>query len=214
MFIRFNGNKQHSETLRMILAEFNKIFICAILLLRRKWQPTPVFLPGESHGQRSLAGHGPWGRRDSDTTEVTWLSTQSRNWFLRTLSESVWSNSLMVQFNRGYNSRVKWSESRSVMSDSLWPHGLYSPWNSPGQNTGVGSLFLLQRIFPTQGSNLGLPHCRRILHWLSHKGSPTKARPLSKTKITFPFHFIASSNNTSILTLSLVPPTYPRWVRE
>ena len=38
---------------------------------RRKWQPTPVFLPGESHGQRSLAGYGPWGRRDSDMTEAT-----------------------------------------------------------------------------------------------------------------------------------------------
>ena len=44
------------------------------------------------------------------------------------------------------------SESPSVMSDSLWPHGLYSPWNSPGQNTGVGDLYLLQGIFPTQGS--------------------------------------------------------------
>ena len=38
---------------------------------RRKWQPTPVFLPGESHGQRSVAGHGPWGRRESDMTEAT-----------------------------------------------------------------------------------------------------------------------------------------------
>ena len=38
---------------------------------RRKWQPTPVFLPGESHGQGSLAGCGPWGHRESDTTEVT-----------------------------------------------------------------------------------------------------------------------------------------------
>ena len=42
---------------------------------------------------------------------------------------------------------------------------LYSPWNSLGQNTGVGSLFLLQRIFPTQRSHPGLPHCRRILRW-------------------------------------------------
>ena len=58
------------------------------------------------------------------------------------------------------------------MSNSLWPHGLYSPWNSPGQNTGVGSLSLLQGIFPTQGSNPGLPHCRGILYQLSHKGSP------------------------------------------
>ena len=47
------------------------------------------------------------------------------------------------------------------MSDSYsWqPHGQYSPWNPPGQNTGVGSLSLLQGIFPTQGSNPGLLHC-------------------------------------------------------
>ena len=63
------------------------------------------------------------------------------------------------------------SESRSVVSDSV-THGLYSPWNSPGRNTGVGSCFLLQGIFPTQGSNLGLSHCRRILYQLSHQGSP------------------------------------------
>ena len=45
-------------------------------------------------------------------------------------------------------------------------------WNSPGQNTGAGSLSLLQGIFPTQGSNSGLPHCGLILYQLSHKGSP------------------------------------------
>ena len=38
---------------------------------RRNWQATPVFLPGESHGQRSLAGHGPRGHRESDRTEGT-----------------------------------------------------------------------------------------------------------------------------------------------
>ena len=63
----------------------------------------------------------------------------------------------------------------SVVSDSLRPHGLYSPWNSPGQNTGVGSLSLLQGIFPTQGSNPGLLRCRWILYQLSHKGSPTQS---------------------------------------
>ena len=63
------------------------------------------------------------------------------------------------------------SEIRSVVSDSLWPHGLYSLWNSSGQDTGVGSLSLLQGIFPTQGSNPGLPHCRQILYQLSHRGS-------------------------------------------
>ena len=45
------------------------------------------------------------------------------------------------------------------------------PWNSPGQNTWVGNLPLLQGILPTQGSNPGLPHCGRILYQLSHKGS-------------------------------------------
>ena len=49
------------------------------------------------------------------------------------------------------------SETCSVVSNSLLPHGLYSPCNSPGQNTGVGSCSLLQGIFPTQGSNPGLP---------------------------------------------------------
>ena len=66
----------------------------------------------------------------------------------------------------------------SVMSDSLWPHELHSPWNSPGQNTGVGSRSLLQGIFPSQGLNPGLLHCRWIFFFyqLSHQGSPKKMR--------------------------------------
>ena len=63
----------------------------------------------------------------------------------------------------------------SVLSDSLWPCGLYSvrllsPWNSPGKNTRVGCLSLLQGIFPTQGSNPCLLHCRRIFYPLRHLG--------------------------------------------
>ena len=64
------------------------------------------------------------------------------------------------------------SESRLVMSNSLGPHGLYSLWNSSDQSTGVGSLSLLQGIFPTQGSNPGPPHWRWILYQLSRKESP------------------------------------------
>ena len=60
------------------------------------------------------------------------------------------------------------SKSSSVVSDSLWSHGLYSLQNSPGQNTRVGSLSLLQGIIP----NPGLPHCRWIPNQLSPKGSP------------------------------------------
>ena len=75
---------------------------------------------------------------------------------------------------------MKWKVSRSVVSDSLRPHGIYSPWNSPGQNTGVSSLFLLQGIFPTQVLNSGLPHRRQILYHLSHLGSPRKWKALDK----------------------------------
>ena len=51
--------------------------------------------------------------------------------------------------------------------------GSSGPWNSLGRNTRVGSYSLLQGIFPAQGLNLDLPHCRQILYHLSHKGSPT-----------------------------------------
>ena len=47
---------------------------------RRVWQPTPVFLPRESHGQRSLAGCSPWGRKDSDTAERLSMHTHKRLW--------------------------------------------------------------------------------------------------------------------------------------
>jgi len=66
------------------------------------------------------------------------------------------------------------------MFHSLQPHGLYSPWNSLGQNSGVGSLSLLQGIFPTQESNQGLLHCRWILYQLSYKGSPFSYKPVNK----------------------------------
>ena len=76
----------------------------------------------------------------------------------------------------------KWSESRSAVSHSLWPHWLYSPYNSPGQDAGVGSLSLLQGTFATQGSSPGPLHCWQILYQLSHKGSP---RTLEW--VTYPF---------------------------
>ena len=65
--------------------------------------------------------------------------------------------------------RYQW-ESESLCQVQLFvTHGLYSPWTSPGQNTGVGSLSVLQGIFPTQGLNPVLPHCRWILYQLSQK---------------------------------------------
>ena len=79
-------------------------------------------------------------------------------------------------------------ESCSAVSDSLQPHGLeparlLCPWNSPGKNTGVGSHSLLQGIFPTQGLNPGLLHCRHILYHLSHQGSPRVCLATSKPSL-------------------------------
>ena len=68
------------------------------------------------------------------------------------------------------------SERDSVVSDSLQHHGLYSPWNSLSQSTGVDRFSLLQGIFPTQGSNPGLLPCRQILYQLSYQGSLTDVR--------------------------------------
>ena len=94
-------------------------------------------------------------------------------WRSAKTSQRGWQLNKDLQVSkRGNHLTPRVCESPSVVSDSLWPRGLYSPWNSPGQNTGVGSLSLLQGIFPTQGSNLGLLHCRWILYQLSHQGSP------------------------------------------
>ena len=68
---------------------------------------------------------------------------------------------------------VKWSEvkwlSRVRLFATPWTR-LLRPWDSPSRNTGVGCHFLLQEIFPTQGSNLGLSYCRQTLYHLSHQG--------------------------------------------
>ena len=73
-----------------------------------------------------------------------------------------------------WSSKYEWKLLSHVQS--LQPHGLGSPWNSPSQNTGAGSLSLFRGIFPTHGTNPGIPHCSRILYQLSHKRSPTASR--------------------------------------
>ena len=76
------------------------------------------------------------------------------------------------------------------MSDSLRSHGLYPtrllhPWDSPDSNTGVGCHFLLQKIFPTQGSNLGLPYCRQTLYLPSEPPRKSKKKKKSTSDIIF-----------------------------
>ena len=120
------------------------------------------------------------------TPGVFWknLTFKSVKSDLRRFSLTLWKNSFLflksvfifnwriiaVQCCVGFCHESE-SESCSV-SNFLQPHRLDGPWDSPGQNTGVASLSLHQGIFPTQGSNSGLSHCRQILYQLSHKGSP------------------------------------------
>ena len=82
------------------------------------------------------------------------------------------SNSYSITFSTHLKNGLtisEWSESYSVIFDS---HGSSVLGDSPGKNSGVGCHALLQGIFPTQGSNPDLPHCRWILYHLSHQGSP------------------------------------------
>ena len=78
-----------------------------------------------------------------------------------------WATSLSLSLATNQSKWVEVAQSCPTLCDPI-----DCPWNSLGQNTGVGSLSLLQGIFPTQGSKRGLPHCRWILYQLSHKGSP------------------------------------------
>ena len=101
----------------------------------------------------------------------------------------------------------------SILFDSLRPHGLQHtrllcPWNSPGKNTGVGCHSLSQRIFPTEGSNPGLLHCRQILYLLSHQRTPNLTVSLCKGVLTQ--HF---KNNSAkgILQISKENPKMGHW---
>ena len=95
--------------------------------------------------------------------------------------------------------------STALQADSLLTElqGKHSTWNSPGQNTGVGSLSLLQGIFPTQGLKPGLLHCRWILYQLSHKGSP---RILEWGAYPFSWIFLTQESNQGLL--------HHRWILD
>ena len=126
----------------------------------------------------------PQGRWLSRVTHLT----HSRNWMGQRCSPT--SSVPAVGTPLLATGCLQWvSQSRSVVSNSLRPHGLYSPWNSPDQNAGMGSHSLLQGIFPTQGPNPGFPHSRWILYQLSHQGSPGASKVSS---ILFRFHNLSS----------------------
>ena len=75
--ITADGDCSH-EIKRRLLVGRNVMTKLDSILWRRQWQPTPVLLPGKSHGWRSLEGCSPWGHKKSDTTEVTWRQQQQQ----------------------------------------------------------------------------------------------------------------------------------------
>ena len=113
-----------------------------------------------------------------------WTELQRLTWFPGFQSGSISFFISASAIAQSFTPMGRESESRSAVSDSLWPHGLPNPWNSLGQNTGVGSLSLLQGIFPTQESNQGLLHCRQILYQLCYWGSPQKSHIHTKRSPT------------------------------
>ena len=123
----------------------------------------------------TLAGRIPW--REEPPGRLQSMGSQRVGHYWAT------SHSLTQKYHKqvkreGHSKRtfIKWdehfepseSESRWVVSDYWWPHGLYSPWNSPGQNAGVGSLSFPQGIFPTQELNPGILHCRQMPYRLNY----------------------------------------------
>ena len=101
---------------------------------------------------------------------------------LKTLQLWEWTkterNQTKIRCLASYQTDI--SKSLSCVRHGRWPARLLHPWDSPGKNTGVCCHSLLQGIFPTQGSNPGLPHCRQTLYHLNQQGSPCWKR-LSKS---------------------------------
>ena len=90
---------------------------------RRKWKPTPEFLPGESHGQGSLVGRGPWGRKESDMTEVTEQASKHLTLLIGAF--------LIAQLVKNLPA-IQETLVQFLGQEVFWPgefHGLHSPWS-------------------------------------------------------------------------------------
>ena len=124
-----------------------------------EWLCTPVFLPGKSHGQRSLVGYSPQGCKESGMTERL-------------------NNNKLDEFMKKTCVCVLVAQSCPTLCDPVncSPPGSSIHGDSPGKNTGVDCHTFLQGIFPSQGSNPGLPLGRQILYCLSHQESPIMAQ--------------------------------------
>ena len=136
--------------------------LCPTLWHHGLW-PARLLCPWNSPGKNIGVGGHSLLQESSQPRDWSQISCIAGRFF------TIWATREATQ--------VSMCESHSVVSNSLWPHRLkptrlLCSWNSPGQNTGVSSHFLLQGIFPTQGLNPGLLHCRQIHYHLSHQGRP------------------------------------------
>ena len=149
-----------------------------------KWQPTPAFLPGKFHEQRSLAGYSPWGLKELDTIEL--LSTHVRPelkckklWLCKTCP---WCCQLFYNVYRiCQHPIVNWHRFASLCCPSSLSHVrvFATPWTvahkAPlsvefsGQAYWSGLPFATPDDLPNQGSNPGLPHCRFLTVWATRE---------------------------------------------
>ena len=131
---------------------------------RMKWQPTPVFLPGEIQGQRTLVGYGPQGHR----VRHNWIDLAGRGQISsgkKKKTVTIWhvnaAAAKSLQSCLTVCDPIDCSPPRSSVHGFLQARIL--EWVAIPFSRGV---------FPTQGSNPSFPHCRQILYYLSHRGSP------------------------------------------
>ena len=151
------GGLQSMESLRVGHNWATSLSLFTFMHWRRKWQPTPVFLPGESQGRGSLVGCRLWGR----TVGHDWSDLAAAAASFESLYFCIYICICCL---------VAKPCPALLQPRGLWPTKFLCPWDFPGKNTGVGCHFLLQGIFLTQGLN---PH---LLHWqsdslpLNHQG--------------------------------------------
>ena len=145
----------------------------------------PVFLPGESHGQRSLAGYSPWGRKESDTTE--WLSTHSCTFCLREFRVRRRAHPKNVP---GHTSAHLWRAGRRPPMWTLWTH---SGW-SPGWMPSPSLIQMTSRHVPS------LPRWSPAITWLKSKGQLDSTRALAFL-LSFLFTFPVTQSCSLGITL-------------
>ena len=134
---------------------------------RRKWQPTPGFLPGKPHGQRSLAGYSDGGHKIALATE--------QQWQLALLNKASYSNNICSAVTVNIYNQLWCVLSRSIMSDSVQSHGLQPTkllytWGFSRQEYWSGLPCPPPGDLPSPRLNPCLPHCRHSLYHLSHQG--------------------------------------------